>query len=304
MHEENGLDVAALEVKLQALRAPPNAAKTITVGQAKHAATDLEQQRRRQCDVVVAAQENLGLQEGKMDELALKLAEACAVRDVLIVQEYRANVGKAIVEPATSQLHVGKCLAGEQIKLVYEQLFDPSDPSLDHDDLEFLRNFEATTQAGIQTQFLTHFQTFQATMAAEAAKVQAEASARAAKRKRANKDEEDAKGADAANQNLLLPAALPPTHIVGSEPPPDNPTPTTAAPAAAADQGTPQSSGSQDGGGAGATGCHAAETEAHGTRNLPRRKEKTRRRCRCRCRGEEEARAHRCNRSIVRIFAG
>ena len=60
--KKNGLDVAAFEVKLQALRAPP-CTKTLTAGQAKHSATTLEQQHRRQCGVVITAQKNLGLQE-------------------------------------------------------------------------------------------------------------------------------------------------------------------------------------------------------------------------------------------------
>jgi len=145
---KNGLDVAALEVKLQALQAPPSV-KALTVGQAKHAATVLEQQYRRQCEVVVAAQENLAQQDIKVEELAVSLAEACAVRDVLIEQDYRATLGKASPEPAKSQLHVGNILAGEQIQLVYDSLFNPNDPSFNHEDIVFLKKIEATTQANI-----------------------------------------------------------------------------------------------------------------------------------------------------------
>ena len=61
------------------------------------------------------------------------------MRDVLIEQDYRATLGKAASpEPPKSQLHVGNILAGEQIQLVYDSLFNPNDPSLNHEDIVFL----------------------------------------------------------------------------------------------------------------------------------------------------------------------
>jgi len=294
--KKHGLDVAALEAKLQALQTPP-AVKALSVGQAKHAATALEQQHRRQCEAVAAAQENLVLQEAKVDELAIKFAEACALRDVLIEQDYRATqVGKAPLEVPKSQLHVGKILAGEQVQLVYDSLFIPNDVLLNGEDLEHLRNFEASTQAGIQAQFLSHFQTFQATMAAEAAKVQAEATARAAKRKRANEENQDAADADAANKNVLPPTATPPTQLSTDAPAPEAPKTVTATPVAATGESAPQSSGSQASGGTGATDFHAAQAEARDSRTLSRREENTGRHCRSRSRRTKEANARHCNR--------
>jgi len=144
---------------------------------------------------------------------------------------------------------VGKILAGEQVKLVYDNLYKVDDVHLDGDDLAYLKIFEATTQAGIQAQFVTHFQTFQATMAAEAAKVQAEATARAAKRKRANEDTQNAADAEAANKDLPFPTATsPPPPINGTHAlaPPET---DTATPAPATGESAAASSGSQASGG-------------------------------------------------------
>jgi len=246
--KKNGLDVSLLEASLRALQRPA-AAKPLTVGQAKQAAHTLEQRYRKHCGAVVAAKESLLRQEAELQELAVKFDEACVLRDVLIEQDFRATeAGKVPAEAPSSTLNVGKILAGEQIKLVYNDLFNFDVAHLDANDLAYIKNLEATTQAGLQTQFVTHFAAFQATMAAEAAKVQAEATARAAKRKRANEDTQNAADAEAANKDLPFPTATPPPPPVGSTTPPPPPKTETAALSPASDGSTAASSSGQAGG--------------------------------------------------------
>ena len=244
--KKNGLDVSVLESSLRALQRP-TAAKPLTAGQAKQAATQLEQQYRKRCGAVVAAKESLLLQEAELQELAVKFEEACVLRDVLIEQDFRATeAGKAPAAAPASSLNVGKILEGEQVKLVFDDLFKNVDVSHMHgDDIAFLKNMEAATSVGLQTQFVATFATFQAAMAAEVAKFQTEATERAAKRKRASDDTEDAADADAANKDLPFPTATPPPPPVNGTTPPAPPKTETAKLAPASSENTAASSSGQ-----------------------------------------------------------